>query len=87
MTSLTETMKMLLEDTDGKQKPLNLISEETIEDLRFSLQTINSRSEGLLVTSSVTLTFAHWALKKSQRLALTLWLGLTVALGVTFLTL
>ncbi len=41
----------------------------------------------ILVTSSVTLTFAHWALKKSKRLALTLWLLLTVALGATFLTL
>ncbi len=41
----------------------------------------------ILVTSSVTVTFAHWALKKSKRLALTLWLFLTVALGATFLTL
>lgn len=41
----------------------------------------------ILVTSSVTLTFAHWALKKGKRLALTLWLFLTVALGGTFLTL
>lgn len=41
----------------------------------------------ILVTSSVTLTFAHWALKKNQRLALGVWLGLTVALGVIFLTL
>ena len=41
----------------------------------------------ILVTSSVTVTFAHWALKKGHRLALGIWLGLTVALGVTFLTL
>ncbi len=41
----------------------------------------------ILVTSSITITFAHWALKKSNRLGLGLWLGLTVALGVTFLTL
>jgi cytochrome c oxidase subunit 3 len=41
----------------------------------------------ILVTSSVTVTFAHWALKKNQRLALQLWLALTVALGATFLTL
>jgi len=41
----------------------------------------------ILVTSSVTVTFAHWALKKNQRLALGLWLSLTVALGATFLTL
>ena len=41
----------------------------------------------ILVTSSVTVTFAHWALKKNQRLALKAWLFLTVALGATFLTL
>jgi cytochrome c oxidase subunit 3 len=41
----------------------------------------------ILVTSSVTVTFAHWALKKGHRLALGIWLGLTVALGITFLTL
>jgi cytochrome c oxidase subunit 3 len=41
----------------------------------------------ILVTSSVTVTFAHWALKKNQRLGLALWLAATVALGVTFLTL
>ena len=40
----------------------------------------------ILVTSSVTLTFAHWALKKDRRLALKLWLFLTVILGATFLT-
>ena len=41
----------------------------------------------ILVTSSVTVTFAHWALKKNQRLPLQLWLAVTVALGMTFLTL
>ena len=41
----------------------------------------------ILVTSSATVTFAHWALKKNQRRRLGLWLLLTVALGVTFLTL
>jgi cytochrome c oxidase subunit 3 len=41
----------------------------------------------ILVTSSMTVTFAHWALKKDQRLALILWLALTVVLGFTFLTL
>jgi cytochrome c oxidase subunit 3 len=41
----------------------------------------------ILVTSSVTVTFAHWALKKNQRLPLLIWLAITVALGVTFLTL
>jgi cytochrome c oxidase subunit III len=39
----------------------------------------------ILVTSSITLTLAHWALKQDRRLALQLWLALTVALGATFL--
>ncbi|TDJ24585.1 MAG: cytochrome c oxidase subunit 3 [Gammaproteobacteria bacterium] len=41
----------------------------------------------ILVTSSVTVTFAHWALRKNQRVPLLFWLALTVALGATFLTL
>jgi len=41
----------------------------------------------ILVTSSITVTFAHWALKKNQRIHLGLWLAVTVALGATFLTL
>ena len=41
----------------------------------------------ILVTSSVTVTFAHWALKKNQRIGLAVWLAITVALGATFLTL
>lgn len=41
----------------------------------------------ILVSSSVTVTFAHWALKKNHRLPLKLWLFVTVALGATFLTL
>ena len=41
----------------------------------------------ILVTSSATVTFAHWALKKNQRRRLGFWLLLTVALGATFLTL
>ena len=39
----------------------------------------------ILLTSGVTITLAHWALKKSQRLGLILWLAATVALGVVFL--
>ncbi len=41
----------------------------------------------ILVTSSVTVTFAHWALRKNQRILLGAWLAVTVALGATFLTL
>lgn len=41
----------------------------------------------ILVTSSVTVTFAHWALKKDQQRLLQLWLAITVILGFVFLTL
>jgi cytochrome c oxidase subunit 3 len=41
----------------------------------------------ILLSSGVTVTLAHWALKKSQRGALILWLAATVALGVLFLLL
>ena len=40
----------------------------------------------ILVTSSITVTFAHWALKKDQRGRLIFWLAATVILGATFLT-
>jgi cytochrome c oxidase subunit 3 len=39
----------------------------------------------LLLTSGLTVTFAHWALKENKRGALVGWLAATVALGVTFL--
>jgi cytochrome c oxidase subunit III len=39
----------------------------------------------ILLTSGVTLTIAHHALKAKQRGALKLWLGLTVVLGALFL--
>jgi cytochrome c oxidase subunit 3 len=38
----------------------------------------------LLLTSSVTLHFAHVALKNSKRRPFNMWLGLTLALGFTF---
>ena len=41
----------------------------------------------ILVTSSFTVTFAHWALKKDSRAGLAVWLFITVALGVAFLAL
>ncbi len=47
VTSLTETMLMLLQN-EGKPLTLQELSEETLEDLRFSLKTIQKRSEGLL---------------------------------------
>ncbi|MFV7771283.1 cytochrome c oxidase subunit 3 [Shewanella marisflavi] len=39
----------------------------------------------ILLTSSVTLHFAHVSLEKSKRTALTLWLGITILLGLVFL--
>jgi cytochrome c oxidase subunit 3 len=39
----------------------------------------------LLLTSGVTVTFAHWALIRDDRPKLLVWLGLTILLGVTFL--
>ena len=39
----------------------------------------------LLLSSSVTVTIAHWALKKNQRAKLNLWLFVTVVLGFAFL--
>lgn len=47
ISSLTETMLMMLEK-DGRQKPVEELDEETIEDLRFSLKTIQKRSDGML---------------------------------------
>jgi cytochrome c oxidase subunit 3 len=41
----------------------------------------------LLLTSSVTLHFAHVSLEKSKRNAIAVWLGLTVMLGIAFLIL
>jgi cytochrome c oxidase subunit 3 len=39
----------------------------------------------LLLLSGVTITFAHWALKKNDRGALKLWLFATIVLGITFI--
>lgn len=48
ISSLTETMQSMLTDREGNQKTLDVISKETISDIRFSLDTIQNRSEGLL---------------------------------------
>ncbi|UII20136.1 sensor histidine kinase [Fulvivirga ligni] len=47
ISSLTETMLGML-TSDGEQKKLEDIDEETIGDLRFSLNTIQKRSDGML---------------------------------------
>ena len=48
IASLTETMQGMLVNRNGEQPPAGDISEETITDIRFSLETIQKRSEGLL---------------------------------------
>ncbi len=48
IASLTETMQGLLEDKSGTQKSAVDIDDETIKDIRFSLHTIQKRSDGLL---------------------------------------
>jgi cytochrome c oxidase subunit 3 len=47
----------------------------------FGVPAINT---ALLLASGVTVTFAHWALKKANRTALNVWLFATVALGFIF---
>ena len=39
----------------------------------------------ILLSSSVTVTIAHWALKKNQRTSLIVWLTITVLLGFLFI--
>lgn len=48
ISSLTETMQGILQEKHGEQKSLSKITEENIADIRFSLNTIHKRSEGLL---------------------------------------
>lgn len=48
IASLSETMHGMLSDRSGNQKSLELIGEETIKDIRFSLNTIQKRSERLI---------------------------------------
>jgi cytochrome c oxidase subunit 3 len=47
----------------------------------FGVPAINT---ALLLASGVTVTFAHWALKKANRTALSAWLFATVTLGFIF---
>ncbi len=47
----------------------------------FGLPAVNTL---ILLMSGVTVTLAHWALKKAQRNYLNIWLAVTVALGALF---
>jgi nitrogen fixation/metabolism regulation signal transduction histidine kinase len=48
ITSLSETMLMLLQTEEKAPKPISEVTDEDMEDLTFSLNTIQKRSEGLL---------------------------------------
>ncbi|HEY0742125.1 MAG TPA: PAS domain-containing protein, partial [Chryseosolibacter sp.] len=48
IASLTETMESFLQHKDGSEKQLHELKQETISDIRFSLNTIQKRTEGLL---------------------------------------
>ncbi|HEY9046531.1 MAG TPA: ATP-binding protein, partial [Ohtaekwangia sp.] len=48
IASLTETMQSMLTDKSGQVKEIQAITTDTLGDIRFSLNTIHKRSEGLL---------------------------------------
>jgi two-component system, NtrC family, nitrogen regulation sensor histidine kinase NtrY len=48
ISSLTETLEALLNDKNGNQKLVKDLTEDNLNDIRFSLQTIRKRSDGLL---------------------------------------
>lgn len=48
MISMTDTMLMLVETETGVQRSTKEIGDETIEDMRYSIRTIQERSRGLL---------------------------------------
>jgi nitrogen fixation/metabolism regulation signal transduction histidine kinase len=48
ISSLSETMESLLQHKDGTEKQLHELKQETISDIRFSLSTIQKRTDGLL---------------------------------------
>ena len=48
---------------------------------------IPALNTAILLSSGVTVTFAHWALKKGRRQSLCWWLAATVALGFIFVAL
>jgi len=48
LTSLTDTILMLLERTDGSQKEVESLSEQNIEDIISSVKTIKNRTHGIL---------------------------------------
>jgi len=69
--------------------PLNVMPDAAAGGFNVFKETIGAwgipaLNTALLLTSGVTVTLAHWALKKGNRGALTFWLFATVVLGFTF---
>jgi nitrogen fixation/metabolism regulation signal transduction histidine kinase len=48
IASLTETLQAMLTDAQGHPKPYAAVTTDNLDDIRFSLNTIHKRSEGLL---------------------------------------
>ncbi|MBT1687808.1 sensor histidine kinase [Dawidia soli] len=48
IASLTETLQDMLTDAYGQPKPYTTVTADNLDDIRFSLNTIHKRSEGLL---------------------------------------
>jgi two-component system, NtrC family, nitrogen regulation sensor histidine kinase NtrY len=48
ISSLTETLEAILHDKNGNTKAVKDLTEDNLNDIRFSLQTIRKRSDGLL---------------------------------------
>jgi two-component system, NtrC family, nitrogen regulation sensor histidine kinase NtrY len=48
IASLTETLQTMLTDVQGNPKPHAAVTADNLDDIRFSLNTIHKRSEGLL---------------------------------------
>jgi signal transduction histidine kinase len=48
IASLTETLQAMLTDAQGHPKPYAAVTADNLDDIRFSLNTIHKRSEGLL---------------------------------------
>lgn len=48
ITSLTDSLLRLLEDGDGKQRTVDTLHNDDINDIRLSLKTIQRRSDGML---------------------------------------
>ena len=59
VSSLTETTRMLLEDTTGQPKKARDLKDDTISDIWFSLKTIQKRSDGMLDFADAYRTFSR----------------------------